>query len=417
MTHKELYKMLERVSSGKFQNAPELLEFLIKTVVDEEELSILGGRIWELSPVDKSYILKFQYGDLKKIPENYKAEIASHPLFAELYRKRTLLSYETDTTLKEAGIELYSMTGVGGITKVGGEKYYQYLLGFNAPDIISPFSEWLSVIGSAVTVALREVEARAAQARIHKDLNKASEIQRSLYPDHRLDFHDYKIFGVCVPDSVVGGDYFDYIKQSDEEDERLSVIVSDAASKGLPAAIQALFVFGAVRMALGFATKMSSILSKLNNLIFETFQYERFVTLFYCELTLSKNRLGLYSNAGHPAPIHYRASTGELSFLEATGSLLGLMENQKFGVENFTMEPGDILALYTDGISEAQNSDEEFFGVEKICDIIKENASESSEIIAYSILEAAQKFNVNSLYTDDKTIVVIKRDSQSAKAN
>lgn len=417
MTQKELFKMIDSLASGKFTSEGELLEYLVKSVVDKDELSIKGGRIWEINPTERVYYLKFQYGELNHIPENYKVTIEDHPEFSELYKKRTLLNYETDKLLQHLGIKLYAMTGVGEMVRVGGKKYYQYLMGFNAPDIIAPFSELLNIIGSAASSVIREMEAKAAQAKISKDLQKASDIQRNLLPDHKLDFHDYDIFGVCVPDSVVGGDFFDYVLHTDEEDERLSVIISDAASKGLPAAIQALFTFGALRMGLSFPTKISTILSRLNNQIFETFDYERFVTLFYLELTLASNRLALFANAGHPSPVVYKAETRETMLLPPTGGILGLIKDQKFKIENFTISPGDIIVLYTDGISEALNSERELFGEERICDLVKEYANENSEFIAYMILEEAVKFNANSVYTDDKTIVVIKRAETRATSD
>jgi sigma-B regulation protein RsbU (phosphoserine phosphatase) len=180
----------------------------------------------------------------------------------------------------------------------------------------------------------------------------------------------------------------------------------------MPAAIQALFVSGAVRMAMGFSPKISNMFGRLNNLINKTFSRERFVTMFYGELTLSSNRLILYANAGHCPPIHYRSSKDKFQDLPATGKFLGIEPNQKYKLENCRMLQGDTLVLYTDGISEAMNSKGELFGEKRIMEVIKANHDKTSKEIAYAILEQVQKFSANSIYNDDKTLVVIKRDSK-----
>jgi serine phosphatase RsbU (regulator of sigma subunit) len=163
-------------------------------------------------------------------------------------------------------------------------------------------------------------------------------------------------------------------------------------------------------MGMAFASRIPHMLSILNNLINKTFKAERFVSLFHCELTTSSNRLVLYSNAGHPSPIHYRPSQNKFQLLEPTGGLLGLVENQKFGMENVRMFHGDILVLYTDGIDEAQDENGNLFGLDRIKDIIREYSHENSKIIGYKIIEEVQKFSARAIYTDDKTLVVIKRD-------
>ena len=228
-------------------------------------------------------------------------------------------------------------------------------------------------------------------------------------PSHSKKFHDYDIYGHCQPSEGVGGDYFDYIIREDIEDDTLGIVISDAASKGLPAAIQSLFVSGAIKMGLSYATRISDNFTKLNTLIFDTFVYERFVTLFYCELTLSENRLVLYINAGHPGPIHYRPSTDSIKLLNPTGGLLGILRQQKFGLENIRMKKGDVMVLYTDGITEAMNEEDELFGDDRLINIIKQNHDKSAKEINLLILEAVEKFGAKSKYTDDRTIVVIKR--------
>ncbi len=410
INQREIYKLVEKITTGNFDNEIDFLKHLVCEIVNNEQFEIIGGRIWEANISDGTYILRFQHGNVQKIPDNYTVKIEDQPILRELAEKRTTLNREIDPVLIEKGIVIYSVTGVGEIIKTQKGKYFQYVLGFNANEILQSFYEVLSVISSIATITIRSLSSQEQQKKFQRDIYKASEIQRSLLPEHYLEFQDYKIYGVCIPDSEVGGDYFDYLKNNDDEEERIGIVISDAASKGLPAAIQALFVSGAMRMAQAFTPKISTLFSRLNTLIYETFPYERFVTLFYCELTLTSNRLVLYANAGHCAPIYYRHDKDSHEFLEPTGGLLGIVKNQKFNVENIIMRPGDILAIYTDGITEAIDANGNFFGEEKLVQLIRKYKDIDAKSIALHIIEEVQKFADGKEYTDDRTLVVIKRD-------
>ncbi len=410
LSQRNTYKFLEKLTSHNFKSELSLLKSLVKDVVNHKEFGIIGGRIWELNPQDYSYNLSYQFGDVDKIPKDYSLSIEDQPVLNKLPKQRTILHHESDELLKMKGIYSYSLTGVGELIRLKGGKYYKYALGFNAPEMLKSFYETLNIISGIATIAIRGISGQSVEKKIRRDLLKASEIQRNLLPEHKIRFLDYDIYGICTPDSEVGGDYFDYLKNIYEGEENLGIVIADASSKGLPAAIQALFVSGAIRMGIRFATKISHLFSRLNTLIWETFVYERFVTLFYCELTNVSNRLLLYANAGHCSPIHYRPGNNSFMFLEATGAMLGLTEHQSFGVENIRMHPGDVLVLYTDGITESQDGNGIMFGEERLQELIRKHHNETSENIALLIIEDVQKYTAESLYNDDKTLVVIKRD-------
>ncbi len=406
---RETYKLVETLVAGKYKNQLDLLRNLVIQIVDNKNFEINGGRVWEFLPSELAYELRFQYGNVEKIPDNYRIYIEDQPFLKDLVRYRTLLKKETDELLKSKGITLYSVSGVGNIIRARGDKYYQYLLGFNAPEIKDVFRETLAIISSVATVTLRNIYESIEKRKIREDLYQASQIQRRLFPDHNLEYLDYEIFGVCIPDREVGGDYFDYLRSGRTDDERLGIIVSDASSKGLPAAIQALFVSGAIRMGWSYSVRMSDLVTQLNKLIFDTFPFERFVSLFYCELFPTNNRLLLYVNAGHNSPLLFRAESKEIIKLEPTGGLLGLIENQKFGVENVSIRPGDILVIYTDGITEAMSNEHKLFGEERLIELVLNNMEKSPQHLAYTILEEVSKFQANSEINDDKTLVIVKR--------
>lgn len=410
----DVYKILDSLISKRFKSVHQLLKALVDGVVKSEHFNINGGRIWELNKEEKCYELKYQSGSSKKIPDGYKQSLEQSNIFSELanlLNSRTILADETDETLIDAGVKHYALIGVGELYRLDKGKYYEYLLGFNADNYSDNLNETLNIISTLTTLSIRNLIALSEKNKIDKDIKKAAEIQQNLLPDHYIEFHDYKIFGVCIPDRGVGGDFFDYIQNSyDYDDEQLTIVIGDAASKGLPAAIQALFVAGALRMGISLATKLSHVFTLLNNLVHNTFPSDRFVSLFTCELTISSNRMVLYVNAGHSAPIHFRPSTGRIKRLEATGTFIGVMEQQKFSVENVRMYQGDILLLFTDGIDEAQDENGNLYGTERLYELLNKHHRDTSKNIAYYIIEDVQKFSAKSIYSDDRTLVVIKRD-------
>lgn len=407
---RETYKLVEQLVSVQYTDPLEMLKHLVKDIVDHTGFEITGGRVWEFIPDQLAYELRMQYGNVEKIPENYRIYIQDQPFLVDLVKERTLTKIETDKVLQEKGIKLYSVTGVGPIVRARAGKFYKYLLGFNAPEIKPTFAETLTIISSVATAAMKNIIDLIEKKKIREDLYQAAQIQRSLLPDHSLDFLDYELYGVCIPDSAVGGDFFDYLlPESKDEEERLGIVIGDASSKGLPAAIQALFVSGAFRMGWSYSTRMSDLFNKLNKLVYKTFPYERFVTLFYCELTSSMNRLVLYVNAGHPSPLHYRQESDKIYRLITTGGLLGIMPKQKFKVENIRMHKGDILVLFTDGITEAMDENHNLYTEERLEKLIREKKDLSAKELAFAIVEDVNKFSAKSDINDDKTIIVVKR--------
>jgi len=404
---RSIYKLIDTLLSAQFTTPLELLSSLVRDIVQSSELVMTGGRVWALEPDSDSYVLQYQFGEIEFLSEGTRRTVEEMPSMATLVTTKSIITESPESD--ERGKRVYSLTGVGSIVKRPAGKLYSYALAFTAHDLNEEFYDTMIVIGSAATTALRNMTAAAQERKLRKDLDQAWEIQRGLVPDHETTFQDYDIYGVSLPDSVVGGDYFDYLRSSEEETDRLGLVISDAASKGLPAAVQALFVSGALRMGIGYHTKMSALISRLNTLIYDTFPYERFVSLCYCELTHSENGLVLYLNAGHCPPIHYSAATNTTELLLPTGGILGIVEEQPFRVENINMKPGDVLLMYTDGITEGQNAHSEQFGEARLIDFVKEAGKKTADEIAKLLLERVQAFTVGATYTDDKTLIVIKR--------
>jgi len=154
-------------------------------------------------------------------------------------------------------------------------------------------------------------------------------------------------------------------------------------------------------------------MSRMNQLVNKIFSDDRFTSLFYGELSTDKKGLFLYANAGQNPPLFYRKKIGDIVLLNPTGPLLGPSPNSKFETDSINFYDGDVLVIYSDGVVEAANDKFEFYGDDKLRQIVLDSVNLTPKEIAATILEDVIKFSTNeSRYTDDKTIVVIKRNGE-----
>jgi len=408
MQLRKLYKTIEEIANKQFSSTEDLLKHLLQEIVQSEEILIKGGRVWKFDARTGSYELLHQVGEIEHIKSHYRVKVKDYPVFFELPQRRTVLASEQDQYLRERGILKYSATGIGDRVQWRGQQLYKYVLAFNADQMDENLTSTLNIISAAVSSALRSKRMEHKAKVMERDLDRASDIQRSILPLHEMKFQSFEIYGVSVADQTVGGDFFDYL-QVRGDDERLGVVIGDATSKGLSAAVQALYTSGALRMGFEFQTKIGSLLGRVNRLLNKTFSESHFVSLFYAELTDDKNGLVLYANCGHNNPILYRRGDGKTEFLEATGQMLGPFPDEVFRVENVLMNKGDVLLLYTDGISESTNEKGEEFGEDRIVQCIRRHAARTPKEITQHLLGDVQAFTSLGTRSDDKTIVTIKR--------
>ncbi len=413
MEQRKLYRTIDRITKAAphFNTTEELLVYVLNEIIKNEEINVIGGRIWKLNEAKDGYNLIEQFGDVDLIEPNYEQKLIETPSFKDIGKYRTIIAKETDNYLRNKGIFRYSASGVGEKYKLEDENgvyyLYEYLIAVNGKKLDNEFVYTLNIISTTLSsiIRTRRIEKKARQNIL--ELQKASEIQRSILPEHSFDFHNYEIFGISLPEQIVGGDFFDYITTSD--DYKLCVAIGDAASKGVSAAAQALYVSGALKMGVEYDINITSLIGKISNLVNDTFHYERFVTLFLCELYKDNKGLCVYINAGHNSPIHYISNTNSIEELSTTGPVLGPTPNQRFNSDSIYLSIGDILVLYTDGIVEAANKKFEFFGDARLKECVIKLKDRSPKEICELIMQDVQNFSAKGKYSDDKTIVVIKR--------
>jgi len=417
MEQRKLYKTIESIirEAPNFDSNEKFLTHVISKIIEMENVEIVGGRLWKLNKNKDAYVLVSQIGDVAHIDKNFKLKIKDYPIFRQFKHKRAYLAKETDEYLIEKGIYHYSATGVGERykIKVKGSLFpdyyylYQYLIALNGKEQDDDFLNTLNIISVTLSSVLRAKKLETKAKEEFEELEKASEIQKSILPEHELKFGNYEIFGISIPDKIVGGDFFDYLII--DEDYKISVVIADAASKGISAAAQALYVSGALKMGVFYDVSITSLIKRINDLVYNTFPNERFVTLFYCELYKDRKGLCLYANAGHNSPLHLNYKLNKIEPLLPTGPVLGPSSNQNYRTDSINLEEKDILLLYTDGITEAANENFEFYTEERLKSQLEKYKDLSAKEICELIVEDVQKFNAGGKYCDDKTLVVIKR--------
>jgi len=408
MDQKKLHKLVESIASKHFSSERELLISVINQIIENENIKVTGGRIWQLDEDKKSYKILYQKGNFEKLNPGFELKVEDYPMFSLIERERTILADETNEVLLEKGIFKYSASGVGSKIKINHNRYFEYLLALNSDKIDNKLGLNLSIIATALTSQIKQRRYSASASHLKADIDKARQLQKSILPEHEYNFGDYEIYGVTDPAEIVSGDFFDYI-EAGKEGERLGIVIGDAASKGVGAAAEAMYISGALRMAIGFEIKITPLMRRMNKLVNKIFEDDKFASLFYGELLMHKSGLFLYANAGHNPPIFYIAETGKTELLDTTGPLLGPVPNAQYYIESINFQKNDILLLFSDGIIETADTEFNQYSDERLIKKLKEVSSLSPKDIVLAILEDVVKYSKNGSYTDDKTLVVIKK--------
>jgi sigma-B regulation protein RsbU (phosphoserine phosphatase) len=204
------------------------------------------------------------------------------------------------------------------------------------------------------------------------------------------------------PCHQVGGDYYDFFALSKG---RWAVAIADVSGKGTPASILMASVHASLR-ALAGSARPSAMIERLNRFLFESTQDNKYATLFYGELDL-ENRDFVYVNAGHVPPYLQRAA-GPSDRLTAGGPVLGLIEDVAFEEGLVTLCPGDLLAMVTDGATEALSPDDVEFGDDRLAQVVHACGHESAALALRRILEAARSWAGPAGCSDDLTALVLR---------
>jgi sigma-B regulation protein RsbU (phosphoserine phosphatase) len=242
------------------------------------------------------------------------------------------------------------------------------------------------------------------QRQVEAELELARKVVDGMLPDSFPVISGLDIHGMVIPMKKVGGDYLDFL---DSSPEHLGVVVADVTGNGLDAALIMVAFRAYLHATVISNLAMRGIMARINRLVHEATGGERFITSFYGLLDPHSKRL-VYINAGHNPPLLVRADGSHL-LLDEGGIPLGVFDDTQYSEFAVDLRAGDILVLYTDGVTEAKDTRDEHFGLERLEQIVRSAGDQSSHTICNRVTRAVQDFSAKvGGPGDDMTISVIK---------
>ncbi len=245
---------------------------------------------------------------------------------------------------------------------------------------------------------------REEKQRQDRELQIAREIQRSLLPSSPPEVPGFVVAGESRPCYEVGGDSYDWIPLGDE---RLALVIADVSGKGTPASLLMASVHAFVHALAGTAAP-ARVIERLNRFLFARTQASRFVTLFYAELDARSRRLA-YVNAGHVPPFRVGGDRS-VSRLRLGGPALGLLPEVAYQVGEVTLEPGDVVAMVTDGVTEAMSPDEDEFGDERVCEALRTLSARGAPGVREGLVAAVSEWAGGRGSSDDLTALILEAE-------
>lgn len=254
-------------------------------------------------------------------------------------------------------------------------------------------------------------EAAVARKKLEREILTAREIQEKLLPEEMPQFPGYEITGTNIPSFHVGGDYFDFIEM---ESGHLGIAIGDVCGKGIPAALLMANLQASLHGQATGHHAIASVITRLNDLLVRSTEINMFASFFYGVLDRVSSTF-ISTNAGHNPPLHFQEN-GEYKKLAANGMIIGFLPHQKYKQHTSKIEEGDVLVLYTDGITEAvrevsAKTENKYFEEVRLVDVIRKNLDKSARDIQSAILKAVSDFAAGADQSDDITLVVIKRNA------
>lgn len=246
-------------------------------------------------------------------------------------------------------------------------------------------------------------ETTAEKERLATEMDLAREVQRTILPETPPSIENYEIAAFCRPAREVGGDFFDFFA----EDDWLMVMIGDAAGKGLKAAMYITETHGLAHSVARLRTTPDQILAEVNASICSSRgETENFITMFCAALQPRQHRL-LYSSAGHNPPVRVR--DGQVQRLKLGGVPLAVMQDSEYELHELSLAVGDAVILYTDGVTEAKDVDEQLYELQRLEAEAARAPAESAAELLQRVVASVTAFAGAAPQSDDMTLVVLRR--------
>jgi serine phosphatase RsbU (regulator of sigma subunit) len=259
-----------------------------------------------------------------------------------------------------------------------------------------------AIVGLAYTLYDEYIHQLNVSTQLTQEMRVARTIQQGLFPARSPQLDGYTLATRCQPARETGGDFFDFIELGQG---RLGVVIADVAGKGMPAALLMANARSTLRAEARLGFGPSETLRQANRSLCDDVNSGSFVTCLYAMLDATEHRI-CFANAGHPLPLLY--DNGATREIEVYGLPLGLRPDATYEEVHVSLQPGDTMVLYTDGITETMNASRELLGFERLVELLQCKGHRPAESLIEETWSVARAFGGEVGQDDDMTVIVLK---------
>jgi phosphoserine phosphatase RsbU/P len=397
---------------------------LLASATLNETLEQIVSLVFEAVPADRCLIMMRDEGseDLRvavarlrdRVGEVGEIRVSRNVLDEVVIRGKSVLTSDAqhDPRFASGTVVLQGVRSVLAVPLGVSDKVFGIIYA-DSPIAEGRFTEdHLKVLTTLASVAAirventRLVEARLERERFERELALASEIQQRFQPTAPPQVNGYELQGISFPCYEIGGDYYDFIER---EDGRLVIALGDVSGKGTAAALLMSSLHAAIHAQSASHDSLVATISAVNKYLADNIPANRFVTLFYAELDPESGSLS-FLNAGHNPPLIVH-SAGTVEQLASGGLPLGIKPDAEYREGRTQLQPGDVLVIYSDGVTEAVSPTGEEFGPTRLYEVVSRNIEASAAGIRDRIESSLTKFAQGTSAADDITLVIVKRQT------
>jgi sigma-B regulation protein RsbU (phosphoserine phosphatase) len=285
------------------------------------------------------------------------------------------------------------------------------LIYVDSPFVLREFAkddlELLTVITNVAAIRIENVrlaEVEEGERIMKRDLSQAAEIQQRMLPEQAPNVPGADLAGYNAACRTVGGDYYGFFHY---DGGRAALALGDVSGKGMPASLLMMALHARVQVLAEDPGDLGGFMSRLNKATCANCPSNRFITFFFCILDAASGELR-FANAGHNPPILVRAN-GNAEMLEGGGPVLGILSIAPYSEAQARVEQGDMLVLYSDGVTEANNPEYDEFGEDRLIEVLRQNRHLPAQGIVKAVTKALAEFAGTAPQADDITLVVARR--------
>jgi len=357
--------------------------------------------IYKIYPADDFYMAELLLSGLPEFANDT----------SNLNKRKDSLATPVNTFAAFAHIPLLGDDKTLGVLSV----YSRSIVGLFTEELINLLTSLAGQLALAIKLfderKAHDIEKSAKNAALLKnaavlhEMEIAKQIQQSLLPEHPPEITGIQIATLSVSADHVGGDYYDFFMTGNR---CIDAVIADVSGHNVGAALIMVETRSVLRAQVNISNSPAEILSSLNSLLMSDLtRAELFISMFYIKYDAETQWL-TYSNAGHNHPLLYQSSQGKCRQLDAEGMIIGVKENSSFENRSIMLNAGDILLLYTDGVTEAASGDDELFGIERLEILLAQTHGESLQRIIDHIYQEVVSFSGGQALSDDVTMIVLR---------